>query len=200
MAKNVHRNINNFIKNCELITNNNWQSVTKTRYVHDATNHMFFRVDLEPDLPRFNKKIDYSKYDIIVVSDYNKGFLTEEDIQKICESHPRVFLDTKKKLGPWAANAHIIKINDYEYKSSDPSETAALSDKIIHTMGANGCEFDGKHYPVDPVEVKDSSGAGDAFLAALIIKYSETKDIDQSIVYANECASDVVTHRGVTSL
>ena len=47
------------------------------------------------------------------------------------------------------------------------------------------------------VEVKDSSGAGDSFMAALVIKFVQTQDIEQSIVYANSKASEVVSKKGV---
>ena len=46
--------------------------------------------------------------------------------------------------------------------------------------------------------MKDSSGAGDAFLAALVVEYVRSEDIEKSIVFANECASQVVQHRGVS--
>jgi sugar/nucleoside kinase (ribokinase family) len=56
-------------------------------------------------------------------------------------------------------------------------------------------------YPVvNKAEVKDTSGAGDSFMAALCIKFLETKDIYESIKFANSCASEVVRHRGVTTI
>jgi len=200
MALNVLNNIKKFADDVNIRTNHNWRSITKTRYVHEATNHMFIRVDTEPNYGRFKNDIDYSEYDIVVISDYNKGYLTEDDIKDICKSHPRVFLDTKKKLGKWAKKAFIIKINDYEYKNSDPKVTESFKKKIIHTMGGDGCEYNGNRYHVDKVEVKDSSGAGDAFMAALVVEYANCGNIIKSIEYANKCASEVVKHRGVTTI
>jgi sugar/nucleoside kinase (ribokinase family) len=55
-----------------------------------------------------------------------------------------------------------------------------------------------KRYNVKRVDVKDTSGAGDSFMAGLVIKYMETEDIVQSIQFANICAAEVVKHRGVT--
>jgi sugar/nucleoside kinase (ribokinase family) len=107
-------------------------------------------------------------------------------------------LDTKKVLGGWASEAKYIKINDYEYKNSKPFLTKKLESKIIHTIGGDGCEFQGKRYPVNRSEVKDTSGAGDSFMAALCVKFLETQDIYESIKFANCCASEVVKHRGVT--
>jgi D-beta-D-heptose 7-phosphate kinase/D-beta-D-heptose 1-phosphate adenosyltransferase len=200
MAKNVYRNIKSFVKDCDILTNNNWHDITKTRYVHEKSNHTFFRVDSESNIPRIDlSKIDYS-YDIIVISDYNKGFLSESDIKDICSKHSNVFLDTKKILGDWANGAAFIKINDFEYQNSKDYLDDELNSKIIHTIGSEGCEYQGKKYPVDKIEVKDSSGAGDTFMAALVIKYIKSKNISDSIKFANLCASEVVKHRGVTSI
>ena len=48
---------------------------------------------------------------MIVVSDYNKGFLTEEDIAYIGFKHPNVICDTKKQLGDWCRDLRLIKLN-----------------------------------------------------------------------------------------
>jgi D-beta-D-heptose 7-phosphate kinase/D-beta-D-heptose 1-phosphate adenosyltransferase len=197
MAKNVYRNIQMF-NDCDIITNPNWQEVTKTRYVHEATNHMFVRVDNVVKIPRINLDKIAFDYKLIVISDYNKGFLDESDIEYICKRHPNVFVDTKKILGSWAENAKYIKINDYEYRNSKPYLTAALEELIICTKGADGCVFRNTNYPVEKVDVRDTSGAGDSFMAGLCVKYLQTENIVESIKFANRCASEVVKHRGVT--
>jgi sugar/nucleoside kinase (ribokinase family) len=132
-----------------------------------------------------------------VISDYNKGFLTESVIEEICNRHEQVFLDTKKVLGTWAEKAAFIKINDYEYKRSIPFITKSISDKLIHTRGSSGCDFRGVNYLVEQISVSDTSGAGDSFMAALVIEYLKTADIIASIKSANNAASKVVRTRGV---
>jgi D-beta-D-heptose 7-phosphate kinase/D-beta-D-heptose 1-phosphate adenosyltransferase len=199
MAKNVERNVRNIFDGCDIVTNNNWKNVTKTRYMHLNSNHMFIRIDTDHTIPRIDVKKVPLDYDIIAISDYNKGFLTEEDIQFLCENHDNVFIDTKRVLGDWAAKAKFIKINNYEYERSKNSITKMLSDKIIYTKGELGAVFRGKIYPVkESVEVKDVSGAGDSFFAALLVKYAETGDIEEAIHFANECASKVVQQKGVS--
>ncbi len=201
MAANVLRNIKEIFSNVELFTNDKWEEVTKTRYIHNDTNHMFIRVDTDHNIPRIKvKDIPFSKYDVIAISDYNKGFLTKEDITYITENHNNVFIDTKKILGGWIEKAKFIKINNYEYERSEPYITDTLNGKIIHTKGGQGAIFKDKIYPVETVEVKDVSGAGDSFFAALIVKYAETGDIEESINFANECAVEVVKHKGVTTI
>jgi D-beta-D-heptose 7-phosphate kinase/D-beta-D-heptose 1-phosphate adenosyltransferase len=197
MAANVHRNIITQVTDCSLITNRNWESITKTRYVHEESNHQFFRVDTPHRMDHFDLSSFEFDSEIIVISDYNKGYLTESVIEEICNSHNCVFLDTKKVLGPWAASASYIKINDYEYKRSLPFITKAMNDKLIHTRGSNGCNLRGVNYPVAQVSVKDTSGAGDSFMAALVIEFLKTSDIIASVKKANAAATNVVKTRGV---
>ncbi|MDE2173234.1 MAG: hypothetical protein KGJ31_01360 [Patescibacteria group bacterium] len=202
MAANVERNIRNIYPNVTLYTNQSWETVTKTRYMHANTNHMFIRVDTDHHIPRADvKKIPLKKYDLVAISDYNKGFLTEVDIKYICEHHDNVFMDTKKILGTWALGAKYIKINNYEYERSKATLPKKLEKKIIYTKGDKGAYFQGKNYPItEKVEVKDMSGAGDSFFAALLVKYAETGDIEQAINFANACASEVVKHKGVSTI
>ena len=200
MAKNVHRNIISQIKDCDILTNLNWHDICKTRYVHKSSNHMFFRLDSDEKIERIDlNTIDYN-YEHIIISDYDKGFLKEDDIEFISKKHNSVFLDTKKILGDWARHVKFIKINNHEYKRSKHNIDNKLSDKIIQTCGENGCLYNGVRYPVKKVDVIDVSGAGDSFLAALVIEYSKSNNIISAIKYANKCASKVVQEKGVTTI
>jgi sugar/nucleoside kinase (ribokinase family) len=49
------------------------------------------------------------------------------------------------------------------------------------------------------METIDVSGAGDTFTASFILKYYETKNVKDSIIFANEMSSKVVSKRGVTT-
>lgn len=199
MAMNLFRNIEKY-HGCDIITNDNWIDIHKTRYIHEESNHLFIRVDTPHNINPIRLDKISLNYDIVVISDYNKGFLSESDIRYICENHPLVFLDTKKILGDWAKSAKFIKINNTEYTASEKYIDQEISGKIIRTKGGSGAFYQGKNYPVEKVDVKDVSGAGDSFLAALVIKYLETNSIEESIVFANEMASKVVTKRGVTTI
>src|SRR3990167_2295644 len=199
MAKNVARNIKAIHKSCDIITNENWRNIVKTRYVEYNTNHAFMRVDSDSQAsPIINvRNIPMKKYDIIAISDYDKGFLTENDIRYICERHSCVFVDTKKIIRNFLKDAKFLKINNHEYTRSSPIPKN-LTKKIIRTNGENPTKFRNKLYPVDKVEVKDSSGAGDCFFAALTVNYAQTGDIEQAIRFANKCAAQAVQHRGVS--
>lgn len=68
-------------------------------------------------------------------------------------------------------------------------------------MSERGCLYQNEVYPVNTdIEVRDLSGAGDTFMASLVFKYVETKDLVESIKFANDCATKVVQKRGVTTI
>jgi len=71
---------------------------------------------------------------------------------------------------------------------------------MIVTMGSKGCKHKNKMYPVPEVSVKDVSGAGDTFLAGLVVKYTQNNNIEQAIEFANDCATKIVQKRGVATL
>lgn len=199
MASNLEKNIKSLMKDCDIVTNENWVNITKTRYVHKGSNHTFLRVDTDNKIPRIDiKKVNFEKYFIVAISDYNKGFLSEEDIRYICARHKRVFIDTKKVLGDFINDAMFIKINKHEFERSKNNISTQLKNKIIVTKGESGAVYRNKIFPVKKVEVKDVTGAGDSFFAALLVKYFQTENIEKSIIFANKCASEVVKHRGVT--
>ena len=202
MAKNVIRNIESLDVSCDLLTNSDWNNITKTRYVDIDTNYMFARVDSHISVRPISLNDINFDYKIIIISDYNKGFLTKVDIDTICTSHRCVFLDTKKILGDWAKEAKYIKINHTEYARSKESNAIdkILETKIIRTAGPAGCFFNGDQYSVDEVEVRDVSGAGDSFMAGLVVAYLRTDDIIKSIAFANECATSAVQKRGVSTI
>lgn len=204
MASNVRENVLSLGIGCDIITNKT--EITKTRYVEKKTNHMIVRVDSsEEKIDRIEKidKKQLQKYDAIIISDYDKGFLLEEDIGFIATNHELVFLDTKKLLGDWIENINFIKINEQEHQRTQHlliGRDIYLQEKLIVTVGSRGCIYNGIEYPVEKVEIKDLTGAGDSFLAALVCKYIEEKEIIGAIKFANDCATKVVQQKGVNTI
>lgn len=202
MAGNVYENLRTLGISCDLICNS--EMVTKARYVDFKTNQMLLRVDNTSQSPARILNLDsinFSSYEAIVISDYDKGFLLQEDIVKICSKHPLVIIDTKKLISDWAASCQFIKINDYEYEKSkhllDNKKEWAINSLIV-TKGSDGCEHLGINYPVEEVEIRDLCGAGDTFLAGFIAEYIHTRSVANSIVFANQCATEVVQRKGVS--
>ena len=205
MAMNVKRNIESLGIHCDIWTNKNWESITKTRYIDDRTNHMFIRIDEnDENYGRINFDdfdiSSLSKYDAVIISDYNKGFLQPEDIDFIAKKHKFAVLDSKKQLGTWCSSLRFIKVNLPEYEKSKLTIDEKLIDKLVVTLGSKGCRFQNRTFSVKNVSVRDVSGAGDTFVSAFVVKMLETESIESSLKFANDCATVVVQKRGVSTL
>ena len=202
MAKNVVANLEALGCKVHLVSNTN--GIEKVRYVDERSNQMVMRVDDHDWCNRIdqNELISFDGYDAIIISDYCKGFLNEDDIQYICEEYNNVFIDTKKQLGDWVKNAKFIKINDLEHKKNFEviPNYPELEDKLIVTQGKNGCIFKDKIFSTQEVPVKDVSGAGDTFLAGLVFDYVKSNDISSAITFAQECTTKVVQKHGVSTV
>jgi len=174
----------------------------KTRYVDESYNYILLRIDENESVERINLDIlpDSSLVDYIIISDYNKGFLENSDIEYICKKYDApIFIDTKKPIGDWICNVSYIKINNTEYQKNKKyiDSNLDIKTKTIITKGRYGCVHNGIQYPTQEVLIKDVVGAGDTFLAGLVFSYIQTNSIDQSIKYANKCSAQVVQRRGV---
>jgi D-beta-D-heptose 7-phosphate kinase/D-beta-D-heptose 1-phosphate adenosyltransferase len=208
MAGNVVENLNALGFNTYFISN--LETILKTRYVDDRSGQILLRVDENDKVERINSNVlnlisnnrwENENIDAIIISDYDKGFLEEEDIQFICENNKNVFIDTKKVLGKWCINASFIKINHVEYQHTEYTiHELGIEDKLIITLSSKGCQHKGKIYPVEKVQIRDVSGAGDTFLSGLVAEYVLTNDIEKSILFAQQCATVVVQKPGVSTI
>lgn len=171
----------------------------KTRYIDLESNQMFLRVDTDEYEACDKLPENIEIYDAVIVSDYNKGYLTDSNLREIANRSKLSFLDTKKKYNQeWANLFTFIKINDKEYKENGWTHQG---ENLIITKGAKGCWYSGQDYKLNnPSEVRDVSGAGDTFLAAFAYSYTATKDVECSIIYAQHCCQRVIKKKGVTTI
>jgi D-beta-D-heptose 7-phosphate kinase/D-beta-D-heptose 1-phosphate adenosyltransferase len=195
MAANVNLNLKNLGIHVDFVTN--VEKITKSRYIDRRSGQHLLRVDTELDLLGWSGLLpeDMGQYDAVVISDYNKGYLTYEQIEYIIESAKcPVFIDTKK---PDLSRFHgaYVKINELEYNNR-----FSINDKLIVTLGARGAMLKQNNtelvFGTEQVEITDVCGCGDTFLAALTYQYIRTKNINDAIVFANSAASVTVQHRG----
>jgi len=203
MSMNVYENLKALGIEVDIITNKDLPR--KYRFIDEVSNQMILRVDEDDDIKQITLKvfelIDFDKYDAVVVSDYNKGFLSEIDIDAITVNHPLVFMDTKKKISEWAQGIEFIKINEKEAQENSEWLTKDYEGELVVTLGKKGA----RHW-FNPIEiqnehpVRDLSGAGDTFLAALVADYIKNNDIRKAIEFANRCAAWVVTQKGVVAV
>ena len=192
MAWNVRENLMSF--GIEVYVATHEETIIKTRYIDEKYNQQILRVDTEPDIKEIDYQLPEGEYDALVISDYNKGFLTTEKISEIVDSFDGpVFIDTKKNYLP-KLDAYV-KINEHEYNNFKSS-----IEKLLITRGGKGCEYKGKLYPAAKVNVFDVVGAGDTFLSALVYFYLKCGRIEEAIPYANKAAAIAVSNFGTYAL
>lgn len=187
MAMNVFNNLKAFGVSINMITNE--EKIIKTRFIDEKSNQQILRSDEEPKIKPFPYKMPENKYDILVISDYNKGFISQEKMFELVEWFDGpVFIDTKKRYVP---DRCYVKVNDIEYENLETK-----TDNLIITRGGEGAEYQGKLYPAEKVKVFDVVGAGDTFLAALTYGYLNYGSIEEAIPLANKAAAIAVSHTG----
>ena len=154
-----------------------------------------------------NKKIFTNEEYIKTVVDKILHFINIQDITKdytmleflITTGSLLQFLDTKKNIPEQIFRVvNYLKLNEKEYNSISEYNRANYRDKIIATLGENGACYNNVYFQVkSPKNTIDVSGAGDTFMAALCYHYMISENMGQSIIFANEKASEVVSKRGV---
>lgn len=176
--------------------------------------------DAELLLSRIGEQI--AKFDAIILSDYNKGLLSEKfTIGIINLANTKkipVYIDVKDINIRKYCNAFLLKPNRQELKTltgmqvetEDELKKAAAKLKkmteckyLLVTLGAEGMmlvsENDSyKTLPAREKEVYDVSGAGDTSIAFLVASMSSGNSIEDSVYVANIAAGIKVTRMGTS--
>jgi D-beta-D-heptose 7-phosphate kinase/D-beta-D-heptose 1-phosphate adenosyltransferase len=109
------------------------------------------RVDTEPRIRSWDGYSQHplTEYDAIIISDYNKGFLTYENIEHIINTAScPIFIDTKKdNLTTFGRKDVYIKINEFEFNN-----LLSYTGNLIVTLGERGAMLGTKEFPTMPVE------------------------------------------------
>ena len=203
MSGNVVENLKALEQDCSIEHWYQSERVFKTRFVDRKTNHMFLRLDdgesyISPMTHSQERLSSIKNFDIVIVSDYNKGFLDDEWLKYLGKFSKLSILDSKRKLNREIVDSFtFVKLNEKEANNNLDLQNCK---NIIVTLGEKGAKYDGTIYKSPkPQETIDVSGAGDTFTTAFMLAYFKTKDIEESIIYANEKSSIVVSKRGVAT-
>lgn len=207
MTFNVRNNLLAFGDLLDLDVLTNKEIILKERFVDKISGQHIMRFDRGEDKKVLSVCLEseeiknISRYDLLIISDYEKGFLTEADALEICNRcllHDiPVFVDTKKEDITCYANS-IVKINNKEFESLT---NFFPTQNLVVTDGPRGARWNDRTFLTTPVPITDVSGAGDTFLAILALEYiRHGRKIEPAIISANRCASYVVQRSGTYSL
>lgn len=188
-------------------------TTTKNRLVGQSGQHIM-RWDREEEytgveaLHRLLNEL--SADDIVCVSDYAKGTVRPQTIDKILKRGCKVLVDPKQDPD-FYENAYLVKPNMSEYESwfgKFTKEKALLHMReynwrnLVVTDGSNGMyviDENNKfvHIKEPAQEVADVVGAGDTVLAVIAYMLDEGHDLIEACKVACYAAARAVEHRGV---
>ena len=196
----VYENLKNLDVDVTLFEIDQPRSV-KTRIMCDG--HYITRID--DDKPAKGMEVlkqvqetDFSKYDYVVLSDYNKGVLDEarEIIKHINTFNCKVIVDPKENQwfyeGAWLVKPNYSEFESLEFDNWQGNIiTTNAGEEVVATI-------DGKRYevPVDNLEVADVTGAGDCFLASFVYALTKGYDYEKAIKVAVRGSTESVKHAG----
>lgn len=210
----------------------NRKNTVKTRVV--SRNQQIVRIDseetteivIENQNRIFDKLVEYSEnFDLVLLSDYNKGMLPKELVIRIiefCNSKDiPVFIDPKGRDFDKYKNATLISPNyseallpynlynnetdfDNNIKTILNNFATELNIKIpLVTLSEKGISFLNNdkidNIPTYSREVLDVSGAGDTVISALAYGYVIGENIKNCIKFANIAAGVVVAKNGTST-
>ena len=203
MAGNVELNLQAFGVDTLLLKQR--ETIIKTRFVDSNSKYQLLRVDETPKVTPIQSSelrmaLMSMNPDAIVISDYDKGYVNEQNLQILCDNFNRpIFVDTKKRRLFQKDNVYW-KINEKEYDLLDKDYLPDESHLIV-TLGSRGVRWAGMIYQAQKVECFDVCGAGDTFMAAFVHKFLQTNgDMVKSIDLANRAAAISVQYPGAYHL
>ena len=173
----------------------------KTRVICDG--HYITRIDDDKDADgsavlRNVLRSDFSQYDYVILSDYNKGVLDESlrIIEHINKFDCKIIVDPKEHATQYK-DAWLVKPNNVEFTKFGFCQWQG---NIITTNAGDNvlASIDGVDYnlPVAQVEVSDVTGAGDCFLAAFVYGLTKNYDYTQCLELAIKGSRRAVQHVG----
>ena len=182
----------------------------KTRFIANNGHIQMFRVDRENvKYVKSNSFKIEDDYDIIIVSDYAKGMITADIMNKLKNKDVPIIVDPKPK-NMWLYNdVFMITPNKKEYNeicTSDQHPFTRGIRYILNTLGKEGMQLMEEQLgelkvcsvPTIPVDVFNVTGAGDTVVAVVGVCVAMGLDVEASIKVANSCAQYVVTQPGTS--
>ncbi|AEH06037.1 bifunctional heptose 7-phosphate kinase/heptose 1-phosphate adenyltransferase [Methanothermococcus okinawensis] len=203
-------------------------TIVKHRFVALGYNQQLLRVDYEEKHPlngnyskMFVDKIVELNPDILIISDYAKGVITEDLMETIKKQFKgRILIDPKPDNIHLYKNVYLIKPNLKEASgivgrdiknTNEDVEKAGLdivgkyNANVVITRSEKGSTLitlDGEiyHIPTEAKEIHDVSGAGDTYIATLGYALSKKYDLVDAVNLANKASSIVVGKVGTATV
>lgn len=187
-----------------------------------GNNHQLVRYDYEEKTSNEKEQaiIDYIKtiindIDIILVSDYAKGTITQRIMEELKKLNKEIIVDPKPEKFPIYKDVFLIKPNEKEAREMTDNNkqgedaiyeigsrlTEQSGAHILISRGKEGMslfELDGAvtHVPARTREAHDVTGAGDTVVATIAVALATGATLKEAAILANHAAGIKVTKIG----
>ena len=183
MAGNVCLNLQAFGLDITFLTNS--EKITKTRFIDDRTNKQILCVDNEEKVKPLLLPVSTDNFDAVIISDYDKGYITESKLFELAEtSNCPVFIRSKKTFFPNKENCFVV-VNEDEYEKLNSNSNFHI-DNLIIIKRFEGCIYKNTLYPSEKVSICDRVGVDDVFISTLVYGYLKYNDMDKALILANK--------------
>lgn len=198
-----------------ILTQDHYPTPVKNRLIANA--QQLLRTDVEVLMPLDSKlenqvleRIEHA--DVLALSDYGKGFLTDSLLAKLIETNLPTLIDPKGVDFSKYRGCTLIKPNLKEAMAAAPKagtldEIAeqlleiTLAKYLLITRSQDGISLftpDGQRidFPVHSKEVVDVTGAGDTVLSVVSLAMANRLPIEEAVKMANIAASIAIEKVG----
>jgi len=192
-----------------LIVNESKVTTVKKRVIADERKIQMLRIDKE-DTRQINPNVlinrlasSRTKYDIIIISDYAKGMISQELMDYLRRRKIKIIVDPKPQHKNYYHGVYMITPNEKEWQEMKDISFFSKDDHfVLETLGSKGMRLFNLdkvlEIPSEPVKVYNVSGAGDTVVAIIAVCLATGLDPYNSAIVANKCAGYVVTQPGTT--
>ncbi len=226
VIKNLFREVNvdtdNLIVEADRLTTKKTRVLAVKQQIVRYDNESTHDITAETQLKLVNNLLaSINDTDLILISDYNKGLLTEDFLQEIIglanKFNVKTIVDPKGRSYGKYRGAYLLKPNKKEAELATDkkiSNEQSLSEVgmqlknnlslnyVVITLSEDGMAIFGDHYtkiPTKAQEIFDVTGAGDTVLACLGYCTAKGYVIEKACEFANHAAAIVVSKIGTAT-
>lgn len=193
-------------------------TIVKHRFIDTRSGSQLLRLDVEQYIKTQLTQIPRDSFDAVIISDYGKGTVKKELVNKVRNLAPLMLVDPFPYNIELYKGATVLTPNELEAREALCRKFRKLpveevgkkiyelcSCPVIITMGQNGCMLVQKkheviHIAAQEVEVVDVAGAGDTFIAVLCYGLLQGLDLEEAAMISTDAATVTVQKRGVATL
>lgn len=196
------------------------QTIKKTRVICRGT--QLLRIDKEEDsskkfsdIIKLKLKEKCAEADIIVISDYAKGNITEEISEILKEFREKVIANPKPQNKRLYKGFLLISLNEKEAEEMSKEKNVYLAGQILKeelgsniliTRGEKGMVLfshkmpEAFDIPTYAKEIFDVTGAGDTAVSAIALAIASGSTLNEAAIIGNHAAGIKISKRGTYSV